>query len=594
MNFKQSRIEWLINGGWEKLYVDNVTADAGAGGATFAADDIGGVHYPRTKIAWGVDGAAVDASASNPFPVVQIGTPALPTGAATLAEQQSQTTALQIIDDWDESDRAKVNPIVGQAGVAAGAGAVGATVQRVTLASDDPGVVSLALIDDVIKTDDAAFSPGTDKVAMVGATFDDVTPDSVNEGDAGALRMSANRNLYGTIRDAAGNERGANVTAGNALLVDASATTQPVSAASLPLPTGAATLAEQQTQTTSLQLLDNLVLAEDAAHQSGDPGIQSFAVRNDSDASLAGTTGDYTPLQVDANGYLKVNIKAGAGSGGTALADKAAFTEGTTSHTPIGGVYNETISADPTEDQAAAVRITAKRAIHVNLRDSAGAELTAGAQYAEDAVHASGDMLTMAGAVRRDTAAVGSGADGDNSTFNVDNAGRLWARIVGDSAHDAAISGSPVRVAGRGMSADFAAVATGDTVDLLASLLGKLVILTDALPANTWSYAAPAGGLVTTSGVTAKAAAGAGIRNYVSKIQFMNSHQTIGTEVVIRDGAAGTVLWRGWAQFPGGGAEVEFKPPLRGTANTLIEIAEVTTTATAGVLVNLQGFVAAE
>jgi len=49
--------------------------------------------------------------------------------------------SVEIMDDWDESDRAKVNPIVGQAGVAAGAGAVGTTVQRVTLASDDPLVV---------------------------------------------------------------------------------------------------------------------------------------------------------------------------------------------------------------------------------------------------------------------------------------------------------------------------------------------------------------------------------------------------------------------------------------------------------------------
>lgn len=62
----------------------------------------------------------------------------LPTGAATLAEQQSQTTALQIIDDWDESDRAKVNPIVGQAGVAGGTGADAANVQRVSLATDIP------------------------------------------------------------------------------------------------------------------------------------------------------------------------------------------------------------------------------------------------------------------------------------------------------------------------------------------------------------------------------------------------------------------------------------------------------------------------
>lgn len=37
---------------------DNVTADVGTGGATFAADDIGGVHYPRTKLTLGADGFA--------------------------------------------------------------------------------------------------------------------------------------------------------------------------------------------------------------------------------------------------------------------------------------------------------------------------------------------------------------------------------------------------------------------------------------------------------------------------------------------------------------------------------------------------------
>lgn len=72
--------------------------------------------------------------------------------------------------------------------------------------------------------DDAAFTPGTTSITPAGAMFDDVTPDSVNEGDAGVLRMSANRNLYSTIRDAAGNERGANVNASNELLVAATGT----------------------------------------------------------------------------------------------------------------------------------------------------------------------------------------------------------------------------------------------------------------------------------------------------------------------------------------------------------------------------------
>jgi hypothetical protein len=60
--------------------------------------------------------------------------------------------SLAILDDFDESDRAKVNPIVGQAGVAAGAGAVGATVQRTTLASDDPAVATLGATGDSAAT----------------------------------------------------------------------------------------------------------------------------------------------------------------------------------------------------------------------------------------------------------------------------------------------------------------------------------------------------------------------------------------------------------------------------------------------------------
>jgi hypothetical protein len=48
---------------------DNFTANAGAGGDTFGADDVGGIKYPRSKIGFGVDGVYVDASAVNPLPV---------------------------------------------------------------------------------------------------------------------------------------------------------------------------------------------------------------------------------------------------------------------------------------------------------------------------------------------------------------------------------------------------------------------------------------------------------------------------------------------------------------------------------------------
>ena len=67
-------------------------------------------------------------------------------------------------------------------------------------------------------TDDAAFTPAIDDGAPAFACADETTPDSVDEGDAGCVRMSLNRNLYTVLRDAAGNERGANVDASNRLL----------------------------------------------------------------------------------------------------------------------------------------------------------------------------------------------------------------------------------------------------------------------------------------------------------------------------------------------------------------------------------------
>lgn len=54
--------------------------------------------------------------------------------------------------------------------------------------------------------------------------------------------------------------------------------------------------------------LTALSKAEDAVHSSGDQGIMSLAVRNDTLASLVSADGDYAPLQVDANGALYTYI----------------------------------------------------------------------------------------------------------------------------------------------------------------------------------------------------------------------------------------------------------------------------------------------
>lgn len=185
---------------------------------------------------------------------VDVLTSALPTGAATLAEQQTQTThlatiagdttdietAVELIDDSvatlgtttyleattkglivsavrRDADTSAVNtdnetaPLVVDARGALKVEAFSGETLPVSLASvpshavtnagtfavqvDGSALTSLQLIDDVVFTDDNAFTPGTSKLAVIGAQADDTSPDSVDEGDAGALRMSLTRML---------------------------------------------------------------------------------------------------------------------------------------------------------------------------------------------------------------------------------------------------------------------------------------------------------------------------------------------------------------------------------------------------------------
>jgi hypothetical protein len=113
-----------------------------------------------------------------------------------------------------------------------------------------------------------------------------------------------------------------------------------------------------------------------------------------------------------------------------------------------------------------------------------------------------------------------------------------------------------------------------------------------ALSSTFWNYAAAASGIVnTTTAVTIKAAAGASVRNYLKTLTIETDTLGAATELVVRDGSAGTVLWRGKLQTGSqAGRSITFDPPLRGTANTLMEIATLTATVTGGVFVNATGY----
>lgn len=213
------------------------------------------------------------------------------------------------------------------------------------------------------KVDDASFGVATDSVAPAGFLADEVTPDSVDEGDVGIARMSLNRNQYVQLRDSSA-ERSAAVTAANALKTDGSAVTQPVS--------GTVTA---NAGTGPFPVSDNAgSLTVDA------PVGTPVATRLSDGTAFLTTTGGR--LSVDASG-VPVPITDNAGSltvdnGGTfavqdsqVLTDNGAFVDGTSKLFMTGFIFDESAGTALSENDAAAARVNANRAVVGVIEDDA-------------------------------------------------------------------------------------------------------------------------------------------------------------------------------------------------------------------------------
>lgn len=124
---------------------------------------------------------------------------------------------------------------------------------NISVSGGGGGIASDVNIDQIagvdVIADDGAYTAGTSTGIVAFGFADETTPDSVGEGDVGALRMTLDRKLH---------------------------------------------------------ISSNF--AEDTAHASGAYGTQVLGVRNDALAALATTDGDYSPLQVSAAGGLYTGI----------------------------------------------------------------------------------------------------------------------------------------------------------------------------------------------------------------------------------------------------------------------------------------------
>lgn len=202
--------------------------------------------------------------------------------------------------------------------------------------------------------------------------------------------------------------------------------------------TNAGTFAVQESGAalTALQLLDNVVLAEDAAHASGDSGVMALAVRRDANTTLADTTGDYAPLQVDASGSLKVAIISGAGSGGSSATDDAAFTAASGSGNPIMGF----VTADSVDSgDVGVVAMTAARALHVAVQGTVAVTDNNSTLSVDDGagsitVDNAGTFAVQSTRVGASSSAVTSVAgSATNVTLKASNANRRGLVIYNDS-----------------------------------------------------------------------------------------------------------------------------------------------------------------
>jgi len=128
------------------------------------------------------------------------------TNAGTFAVQDATAQAsLSVLDDWDESDRAKVNIIAGQVGVQGGSGSSNALTQRVVLATDVGLPAGTAVIGKVMPTETTVaisvpsgqtLSTGIDSAGYksfgiwVPSTFDGTTIDfQVSHSGAGGTYL---------------------------------------------------------------------------------------------------------------------------------------------------------------------------------------------------------------------------------------------------------------------------------------------------------------------------------------------------------------------------------------------------------------------
>lgn len=303
---------------------DNLTTQNSAlatppASTVIATDEIGGVHVQRVKLTWGTDGTANDASASNPVPV-------------TLANTGANATAVKV-------DGSAVTQPVSLASTTI-TGTVAATQSGTWNVTNISGTVSLPTGAATAAKQPAlgtAGSASADVISVQGiASMTALKTDGSAVTQPVSGTVSAAQSGTWTVQP--GNT--ANTTAWK---VDGSAVTQPVSDAS-----GSLTVDAPVATPVFVRLSD------------GAAAITTLAVSLASVPSHAVTNAGTFAVQVDGSALTSLQL-----IDDTIIADDAAFTVGTTKVNVAGFLADESSTDSVDEGDVGAARMSLDRKIHV-------------------------------------------------------------------------------------------------------------------------------------------------------------------------------------------------------------------------------------
>lgn len=425
----------------------------------------------------------------------------------------------------------------------------------------------------------------------------------VRDGNNSQLTFGAttdgNSFLYGNIAivDGANASVKATVTGGNALKVDGSAVTQPVSGSltvtqsaggnlhvdcdagcsSSPAPADESAFVAGTTSQSTVGGFFQTTATNNPLANGQMGAFQTTAQRalfeNPRDSSGNELATSAHPLRIDPTGAttqpISGTVTANAGTGtytvgqltgsnlhmvcdagcssSTAPADEAAFTAGTTPQSPIGGFFQTTATNNAlTTGQMGAFQVTANRALFVNLRNASGTEIG-----------------TASNAVRIDPVGTTTQPTQDTSDGPV---------AAGSAATKSGLVGCV-------FNSSLPAPSTTQQVAEQCDSGGRQIT---AAWADTGNMLRGAASTTAATATTLIAAQGASVKTYVASIQCWNSGAS--SSVLTIDDSASTTLF-----VPaGGGSNVIYQIPIATAANTALTFTPGTASTTIGC--SFQGF----